>query len=302
MGTLIGREIDWFRDISREDEDNDKWGRVYVRFRLNGRSEPGAQLIMLRNAYPESAPKLLYPNAVVVTEGSFVDIDIAVRGREDNVGCGFSLRPGVFSRSSRNNEPDKEMRPIGDKLYAVGPPAKGPDRSGRWRVDHVSLYQNALIERNGKLEREQGVPNPIRFESLAGLETGDRTTGMRAMLMPRSRCDIYAWPVKAYNDLDAGEFYFAEYPPPGTGDPPFGNSNDEKPMRLSQLDTSSNFTPSTHSETESSSQKFGRIAIEDLSPGQPGEDQGDRLGFLSVQFFVFHGSDRPAPGTRSQPL
>ncbi|HJS98959.1 MAG TPA: hypothetical protein VJ756_07705 [Terriglobales bacterium] len=277
MGKLTGREIDWFRDISRTDEDGRKWGRLYVRFRLNGNSRSD-QLIMLRNAYPEGAPKLLYPNAVVVTEGAFVGIDIAVRGERSDVGCGFSLRPGVFSGRS-----DKETRPIADKLYAVGPPSQGPDGAGTWRVDHVGRYQ--------------GDPNLIRFESLASLETGNRITEMRATLIPRSRCDIYAWPVKAYNDLDEGEAYSEGYPPPGTGNPPFGSSKDARPMPLSQIDTSSSFTSSRPPTVESPGHEFKRIEIQSEKAGAD-----DRLGFLSVQFFVFDGSNGPPAGARGQPI
>jgi hypothetical protein len=275
MAKLIGREIDWFRDISRADEDNRKWGRVYVRFRLDGNSGTG-RLIMLRNAYPEGAPKLLYPNAVVAPAGARVSIDIVVRGEPSDVGCGFSMRPGVFAGRS-----DKETRPIADKLYAVGPAAKGPDSAPTWRVDHVGRYQ--------------GDPNLIRLEPLASLEKGNRTTAMRAMLIPRSRCDIYAWPVTAYNDLDEGEAYSTEYLPPGEGKAPFGSSN-AQPISLAQIDASPTFEPTSPS-AAGSGPEFKRIEIQSERAGAE-----QRLGFLSVQFFVYDAGATPPAGQRNQPL
>jgi hypothetical protein len=276
MATLTGREIDWFRDISAGDEGNRKSGRLYVRFRLRGNSQP-AQLIMLRNAFPESAPSLLYPNAVVVSPGAFVGVDIVVRGERTDVGCGFSVRPGVFAGRS-----DAETRPIADRLYAVGPASAGPDGAGTWRVDHV--------------ERYQGEADLIRFDSLANLEKGNRVTAMRATLIPRSRCDVYAWPARAYNDLDEGEAYSAAYLPPGNGEAPFGSAN-PAPIPLSQIDTAASFTPAAPPATDTAVQGFKRVEIQSELTGVE-----QRLGFLSVQFFIFDGSDWPAAGARKQPL
>jgi hypothetical protein len=277
MGTLVGREIDWFRDVSRTDEDNRGWGRVYVRFRLHGNSGSG-QLLMLRDAYPKNTPQLLYPNAVVVTARACVDIDIVVRGNRDDVGCGFTVRPGLFTGHA-----DKETRPIAEKLYAVGPASQGPDGAGTWRADHIGRYQ--------------GEANLIQVESLADLETGNRTTGMRAMLIPRARCDIYAWPVTAYNDLDQGEAYSAGYPPPGMGSPPFGTNVSAKPTPLSEIDTRSSLDPIGTSAAGSANQDFKHIEIQSENT-----DVKDRLGSLSVQFFIFDGMSPLPGGKRGQPI
>lgn len=277
MATLIGREIDWFRDVSRTDEDKGKWGRVYIRFRLN-RESASADLIMLHNAYPESAPKLVYPNAVVASAGAVVSIDIVVRDEQDDVGCGFSLQPGVFLGRS-----DNETRAIAKKLYVVGAPAQGPDGAATWRVDNVGRYQDQA--------------NKIQFESLASLERGDRVTGMRAMLLPRSRCDIYAWPVKAYNDLDEGEAYSSEFPPPGAGNPPFGDRSDAKPIALKEVDLGASFESRQPAPMASGEQGLKRVEIQ---REMTGTDR--RLGFLSVQFFVLDGNSRPAAGARNQPV
>ncbi len=276
MAKLTGREIDWFRDIPREDEGSGRSGRLYVRFRLSG-GPPSAQLIMLRNAAPEGAPKLLYPNAVVATEGAIVGIDIVVRGERADVGCGFSMRPGLFAGRS-----DEQTRPIADRLYAVGPASAGPDGVNTWRVDHVGRYQ--------------GEANLIRFESLASLERGNRLTAMRAMLIPRSRCDIHAWPVRAYNDLDEGEAYSSGFLPPGAGKPPFG-SDGARPKPLAEVDTAASFTPPPPPPAEPLGQPFKRVEIQTEMTGAE-----QRLGFLSVQFFVFDGADRPPAGARAQPL
>jgi hypothetical protein len=275
MATLKGREIDWFRTNSTEDEKNGTYSRLYVRFRLNGGGS-GDRLIMLRNAYPETAPKLIYPNAVVITEGATVGFDIVVRGEADDVGCGFSIRQGISPGPS-----DKEMHPIADKLYAVGPAAEGPDAAARWRVDHVRRYQA-----EAKL---------IGVESLARLVTGNSTTAARAKLIPRSRCDIYTWPVKAYNDLDEGEAYSTNYLPPGNGQPPFGDTGGAKPTLLAEIDSRSSFAPSETPTLESPNQAFRRIEIQSELIRQ-------RLGTLSVQLFVFDGSSVPPVGARGQPL
>jgi hypothetical protein len=239
---------------------------------------------MLGNAYPKDAPGLLYPNAVVATDDTCVDIDIVVRGREGDVGCGFSMRPGVFAdRSEKALRADKEIRAIADKLYAVGPPSQGPDSRGSddeasrtWRADHVIRYQGDGADL-------------ICLQSLARLRTGSATTVNHAKLIPRSRCDIYAWPVTAYNDLDMGEAYSTEYLPPGEGKPPFG-STDAKPMLLSNIDQGTR--PSRSLPVEFPSEGLKRIEVQSEST-----EARDRLGFLSVQFFVFEGSNPPPVGT-----
>ncbi len=281
MAVLRGHEIDWFRDISAPEEKSGNHGRVYVRFRLNRgdaatKVRPSSdRLIMLRNAFPESAPKLLYPNAVVVTEGAFVIADIVVRGNGEDVGYGFSIRMGTAPGPI-----DKEARPIADKLYAVGPASKGPDDTPTWRADSVRRYQSD--------------PNLISFESLARLTGGNRTTDERAKLIPRSRCDIRAWPVTAYNDLEDGEAYSTGYPPPGVGGSPFGKASSAKPVPLAEIDAGAGVARAA-AEQEVGRQDFRPIEIqqEKLAPAEG-------LGSLSVQFFVFVG-DEPLPAGK-QPL
>src|SRR5262249_37864311 len=155
---------------------------------------------------------------------------------------GFSIRPGAFAGRS-----DNDGRPIAKKLYAVGASAQGPDGEASWRVDHVGRYQEDA--------------NQIQIEPLSSLEKGNRLTGMRARLIPRSRCDISTWPVTEYNDLEMGETYNSAFPPPGTGAPPFGQSASVKPMTLAQVDSAATFTPNQPAWSRAGAETFGKVEI-----------------------------------------
>lgn len=273
MAMLLGSEIDWFRDISAKEETGENFGRVYVRFRLNradteAKARPTSdRLVMLRNAYPEAAEELLYPNAVVVTEGAYVTAEIVVRARTYDVGCGFSFRMGVPPGPIK-----AETRPIADKLYSVGPASTGPDGAAAWWADSVRRYQ--------------GEAKLISFSSLADLASGNRTTEQHASVIPRSRCDIHAWPVAAYNDLDEGEAYSDEYRPSGSGPSPFGKSSSDKPASLAAIDRGDKL-PGAAAVDGAGTLSFRSIEIQK-------EKLADRLGSFSVQFFVFQGNEAPS--------
>jgi hypothetical protein len=264
--TIVGHEIDWFRSETE---------RVFVRFRINredrlARQRPANdKLVMLRNAYANNKQSLLYPNAILVTEGAFISVDIVVRGNEGDVGCGFSIMTGA-SRGSR----DAVDRPIAEKSYALGPASSAGGGGKLWHAEHI--------------RRLQGTPNLIGVDPLGSLVSGNRTTADIAALMPRSQINVHAWPVRMYNDLDFGESYYKDYPPPGDGPSIFP---DGSPKLLKDIDGRGGLAPTEGvvlgavTPKGVSEQQFGRIEIQEEQRAS-----SSILGFLNVQLFALKTS------------
>lgn len=166
---LDGQPVDWLRDNEN----------LFVRFGLNvedpdaRRRNEGAEVRMLAQARLEHAPDRLFPNAVAVTRGAALSVQIRSRSP-----LGFGLRIATGAE------------PVVDRLYAVGQ----PDEHG---------YRTATVRR---FQRDSQLITVDLMRARLG-DSNDRDALQRLWT-----CEISTWAVRQFLDPIAGRVYDLAHP------------------------------------------------------------------------------------------